>query len=80
MIEILFLTAFNESFVEYLLGSSKYKKYLALLFGVLFSVLLEISIPELIGLSFNFEILEWIISGIIIGRGSNYLHDIVSKK
>jgi len=79
---ILFLTMFVESFVEYVFGNvekaKKYLMYIALGFGVLASIFYKIDIPSMIGLTSSVPYVNYVVSGLILGRGSNYVNDVVS--
>lgn len=56
-----------------------YTHYVALVLGVVVAIAYKVDIPSMFGLTTNFGIVNWIISGIAIGRGSNYLNDLISK-
>lgn len=79
---LLFLATFVEGTLEYTLGEDKYKsrpwiRYVALAVGAVVAVAYRVSIPELIGLSSPIQYVDYVVTGVIIGRGSNYLNDIV---
>ncbi len=56
-----------------------YTHFFALFIGVVFAVAYRIDIPAMFGLVTEHAFVSYIISGIAIGRGSNYLNDIISK-
>lgn len=82
-IAVIFLFAMLvESLTEYVFGGisklAPYLKYIALLVGVAVSVLYKIDVLfALFGLQ-SIPVVGWIISGLIIGRGSNYVNDFIS--
>jgi hypothetical protein len=80
---IIFLTVFIEGFVEFLFAPfSKLKPYLgyvALLFGVGLTITYQIDLLAMVGITTAHTIISYAISGLIIGRGSNYLNDIITK-
>lgn len=84
-IALIFLATFVEGLVNYIFGDAegstprKYVKFIALGIGVLCCIMFKVSIPDMFGLNFEtrYEIFEQIFSGLIIGRGSNYLNDIM---
>jgi len=79
---IVFLATFVEGFVEYLFANVEtakpYLMYIALALGVALSVAYQIDIPSTLGLTTNYGWVNWVFSGLIIGRGSNYVNDVVS--
>lgn len=53
-------------------------RYVALILGLLLAFGFRINIPELLGLK---AVAAWIgiaVSGVVIGRGANYIHDVLS--
>ncbi len=80
---ILFLATFVEGTTEYLFGAytkaQPYLAYIALFIGVLCSVAYKVDILAYLGLTTTIPYVGSIISGLIIGRGSNYINDIISK-
>lgn len=93
ILAIVFLSTFVEGFVKYLLDVlgktmpkkklekvSNYTQFVALGLGVVLAVAYEIDLPAMLfGLTSNYGLVNYIISGIVIGRGSNYLNDVISK-
>lgn len=80
---ILALATFIEGFTEYLFSglsekSKPYLKYVALVFGVLVAFAYQIDILAMFGAK---AIAPWVghaVSGVILGRGSNVVNDIIS--
>lgn len=83
IIAILFLATFVEGLVEYLFGKVEKMKpvlsYIALFLGVALAVAYKVDIPAMLGLASDFGIVNFIVSGLIIGRGSNYANDIITS-
>lgn len=81
-IELLLLAFIVESFVEYAFNFQiiqPVKKYIALVLGVIVAICYKIDILSSFGaLQTPIPYVGSVISGLIIGRGSNYLNDIVS--
>jgi hypothetical protein len=80
---ILFLATFVEGMIQYFAGDSVgatryWLRYVSLFAGVSLSVAYKINIPELVGISSPYTLVDFIVSGVIIGRGSNYINDMVS--
>lgn len=80
---LLFLTTLVEGFTEYVFGFSEtmkpFLKYIALVLGVAAALVYKVDIlAQFAGLTTTFPYVGSIISGLIIGRGSNYLNDLVS--
>jgi len=83
---ILFLATFVEGIIKYIAGDGKpeamqrkrtYLRYVSLALGVGLAVAYKVSIPELVGISSTYPLVDYALSGVIIGRGSNYLNDIL---
>lgn len=62
-----------------LLKIKPYTHFVALLLGVVLAIAYKIDIPALFGLTAVHSVIGYIISGVIIGRGSNYANDLISK-
>lgn len=80
---LVILAALVEGFTEYVFGFADrvkpYLKYIALVLGVGATLAYNIDIlRDLAGLTSPIPYVGQIISGLIIGRGSNYLNDFVS--
>ena len=54
-------------------------RYVAALVGVGLALLYQVDLLALFGLRAIHPIAGWIVTGILIGRGSNYLHDLVDR-
>jgi hypothetical protein len=81
--ELLLFAFLVESFTEYAFGQflavKPYLKYIALLLGVVVAVAYKIDIiAGIAGLTSPIPWIGSVLSGLIIGRGSNYLNDLVS--
>lgn len=53
-------------------------RYIALILGLLLAFGFSVNIPELLGLE---AIAPWVgvaVTGVVIGRGANYIHDVLS--
>lgn len=78
---ILLLAAFVEGLVEYLFakqnGSQPVLKYVALGLGVVLAIAYNVDILAMAGLVSPIPLVGNVVSGIIIGRGSNYVNDVV---
>lgn len=79
---ILFLATFTEGLTEYIFAgveaAQPYLKYVALVFGVVLAVAYHIDIPAMLGLTASFGFVNFVVSGLIIGRGSNYVNDVIT--
>lgn len=82
---IVFLAIFLEGLLTYLFkkdgedqAPKPWIKYIALLAGIGLAIGYQVDIPAMIGLPVQFVLLNYIVSGIIIGRGSNYVNDVMS--
>ena len=77
---IVFLATFVEGLIEYLFAkdgvSQPVLKYAALLIGVILAIAYKVDILAMIGLVTTVPFIGYVISGIIIGRGSNYVNDV----
>lgn len=81
---IFLLAFFVEGLVEYLFGkesggSQPALKYVALAMGVGLAIAYNVDILAMVGMTSFVPLIGNIVSGIIIGRGSNYVNDFVSK-
>lgn len=79
---ILFLATFTEGLIEYLFAkdgvSQPILKYVGLAIGVCLAVAYQIDLLAMVGLHTALPLVSYIVSGIVIGRGSNYVNDVVS--
>jgi len=80
---IIMLATFVEGFVQYLFGESEYSRpylrYIALLLGVGAAIAYKVDIPAMFGLVTDWGMVNYVISGIVLGRGSNYLNDFIGR-
>lgn len=83
---IFLLSTLVEGVISYLFGTPKegepprnYLKLVSLGLGVAACIAYQVDIPAMAGLVSPFPFVSFVVSGLIIGRGSNYLNDIVSK-
>jgi len=80
----LFILAFlTESFTEYLFGKiaklEPWKKYLAIAIGVALALTFNVDVfRDILKMTVVVPYVGSIITGAILGRGSNYLHDVVN--
>lgn len=79
---ILMLATLIEGFITYAFGAKPetrpYLKFVSLALGILVSIAYGIDIPAMIGLSSSVPLFGFVVSGLVIGRGANYLNDILS--
>ena len=81
----LLLATFVEGLINYLFGvnEGEYKRhwirYIALVAGIALAIAYQLDILSLTGLVAIHPMIGYIVSGLIIGRGSNYLNDFVSS-
>ena len=77
------LATFIEGTVEYIFAdrtnAQPYLKYIALALGVLVSLAYKLDILASLGIISPLPFVGSIVSGLIIGRGSNYVNDFVSS-
>lgn len=83
LLGILFLATFVEGFITYVAGevekARQYLKYVALAIGVIVCVVYKVDIPAMLGLATPIPYASYILSGVIVGRGSNYVNDLMSS-
>lgn len=81
LIGILILTILTEGVVEYLGVTlpSKYKPYAAAVFAVAVCLGYGVDLPGAFGLHASYWWIGSIFTGLVIGRGSNYVNDLVSR-
>lgn len=80
---LLLLATLVEGTITYLSGESApykrpYLRYISLVFGILVSVLYRVDILATLGLFGVSPYVGYFMTGIIVGRGSNYLNDIIT--
>ena len=86
IIGIMFLAVLLEGTLAFLLGKSdestgprEWVKYVSLVGGIALSIAYRVDIPSMVGLSTAVPLVNFIVSGIVIGRGSNYVNDIITS-
>lgn len=82
LIGIVLLATFIEGLISYIFGGADGKerawiKYITLIVGVIVSLLYKVDIFAMVGLTAINPIVGYIMSGLVIGRGSNYLNDFI---
>lgn len=79
---LFFLATLVEGLIQYVAGEKErprpYLRYVSLALGVVLAVAYKLDIPAIAGISADYAVVNYVVSGIIIGRGSNYLNDIIS--
>lgn len=81
---ILFLATFIEGLITYIFGESSeqstrpWVRYVSLVLGVGAAIAYRIDIPAAAGLVGIYPIVGYVVSGLVIGRGANYVNDIVA--
>jgi hypothetical protein len=84
LIGILLLATLIEGTITYIFGktseteSRPWLKYVSLAFGVAAAIAYKIDILAATGLVSQWVIVGYIVSGLIIGRGANYVNDLVT--
>lgn len=84
LIGILLLATLIEGTITYLFGktseseSRPWLKYVSLVIGIAACVAYKIDILGMTGLVSQWVIVGYIVSGLIVGRGANYVNDLVS--
>lgn len=80
---ILLLATLIEGLITYLFGEGEattgksYLRYVSLVLGIGASIAYSIDIPQMAGLVSPYPFISYVVSGLIIGRGANYLNDIM---
>ena len=76
---IVTLAVFIEGFVEYFVSSDNktqpWLKYVSLMLGVIVAFFYQVDIFAMLGLMTPFPYVGNVISGILIGRGGNFVND-----
>jgi len=86
-IGIFFLATLIEGLIKYLFGEAKpsesgevkergYLRYVSLVLGIGAAVAYRVDIPAMLGLVSSYSLVGFVVSGLIIGRGANYVNDI----
>jgi len=80
IIGILFLATLIEGTITYLFGKSEEPRpgirYVSLGFGIMLATAYQVDIPGMAGLAAINVYVNYIVSGLVIGRGANYINDI----
>lgn len=88
---IFFLTTLIEGLITYVFGTAKiegesgekkerpYIRYVSLALGVAAAFAYGIDIPAMAGLVSQYSFVGYLVSGLVIGRGSNYVNDILGS-
>lgn len=83
---VLFLSTLVEGLISYIAGERStvdqprtYLKYVSLFLGIVLAIFYNVRIPQWLGISTTFPAVDFIVSGIIIGRGSNYVNDTIGR-
>lgn len=90
LVAIFFLAMMVEGIVEFFLAplvelAAKWVppftiRYLAMIVGIAICILYQIDLlAALIGLEAIHPLVGFVLSGILMGRGSNYIHDLIGK-
>lgn len=84
LIGILLLATLIEGLITYVFGESSdnpstpWIRYVSLVLGIGAAVAYQVDIPAMAGLVSPFPYVSYVVSGLIIGRGANYLNDIIA--
>ena len=85
LIGIVFLATFVEGLITYLFGKQTeempprpWLKFVSMALGIALSIAYSIDLLVMVGLESVFPMVGFVVSGVIIGRGANYLNDIFS--
>lgn len=88
---ILILATLAESLVEYLiapvadeLGDDKpwreiAMRYVAAAVGIALAILYQTDLLAMLGLASPWPWVGWVVTGLLIGRGSNFIHDFAGR-
>jgi hypothetical protein len=80
---IFVLAIFVEGFVEYFVSTpdkaQPWVKYVAAALGVVLSIAYGLDLLAALGVATVYPFVGSVITGLIVGRGSNYLNDFVSR-
>lgn len=81
---IVVLATFIEGLITYVFGESSesstrpWVRYVALVVGIAAAIAYKIDILAMAGLTAAYPYVGYVVSGLVIGRGSNYVNDFVS--
>ena len=81
-ITFLIAAVFIEGFIEYTLkkwASGEWVKFVALALGIGFAMVYKLDLLAMFGFEAISPYVGYIVTGIIIGRGSNYVNDFMSR-
>jgi hypothetical protein len=83
MASLAILAFLTESMTEYLFGKiaklDPWKKYLAIALGVVLALIFNVDVfRDILKMATVVPFAGSIVTGVILGRGSNYLHDVVN--
>lgn len=70
------ITYFNQFFVS---GTIPWQMVLSLTLGIIMSITYEFNLPECLNMQSHVPYVDWILTGILISRGSNYLYDMIGS-
>jgi hypothetical protein len=88
---ILILATLAESLVEYLIAPPVDEladdkpwreiamRYIAALVGILLAVTYQTDLLAMLGLTSPWPWVGWVVTGLLIGRGANFVHDFASR-
>lgn len=83
---IVFLSTLIEGLLTYLFGEKdenatprKYLRYVSLALGIVLAFAYNVRIPQMFGVMATNPLFDYFLSGIVIGRGSNYVNDLFSR-
>lgn len=82
VVAILALAAIAEGLTEYIFGEwvQRWTKYIALAVGVLLAINFQLDLfAMLFGLKSTIPLAGIVLTGVLLGRGSNFIHDFVSR-
>ena len=91
MAGILILATLAESLVEYLIAPAAdnvlgdkawrelFMRYVAALVGVALATTYRTDLLSMLGLTTPWPWVGWVITGILLGRGSNFVHDFATR-
>lgn len=85
MIGALMLAILVEGTITHLFGESSeedhkpWLRWVSLVFGVGAAIAYQLDILAALGLPAVYPLIGWIATGLIIGRGSNYVNDFISR-
>lgn len=85
IVGIFLLATIIEGLIAYLFGKREdyeptrpYLKYVSLALGIGAAIAYKVDLLAMVGLVSVVPFVGYIVSGLVIGRGSNYLNDIIS--